>query len=487
MGLGSFGDRLANLRIGGARYNSPWTQVVILGFVAFCSVGMFSALSNLGAGGSQDTQLADTANGVLYGIFAISGPFAGSVSNILGPRATLSLGTIGYSIYVGGLWAYQIHGTRSFFIVSGAILGFTAALLWAAQGSIMMSYPLEKDKGRAFSIFWSIFQSGTLIGAAIALGIQAHSTLPAVSTGVYVAFLIIMLTAIFTSWLILPPTSVVRGDGTVVEIQKALSPREEFKGYAMLCKDWRMLALFPMFFSSNYFYAYQGAITANCFNGRTRALTSLLTGLGSIVGSIFIGMIFDYVPFKRRNRALVGCAAVLVLNILVWGGGIGFQVTFKRADGKFDWDWTNPKAHGPLVLLMSYYIADAAYQGLAYYTMSAMTNDPFKLARMAGYYKGVQSAGAAVSFGMDAVKTPFLTELLVSWLMLLISLPLCAFVLYKCRDTNYDVERVVHVEELEKSAIHGGALPAGHHTANTGAIEMTQDADKKDLPPQMTH
>jgi hypothetical protein len=49
------------------------------------------------------------------------------------------------------------------------------------------------------------------------------------------------------------------------------------------------------------------------------------------------------------------------------------------------------------------YIADAAYQGLAYYTMSSISNDPFKLARMAGYYKGVQSAGAAVSFGMDAV------------------------------------------------------------------------------------
>jgi hypothetical protein len=44
------------------------------------------------------------------------------------------------------------------------------------------------------------------------------------------------------------------------------------------------------------------------------------------------------------------------------------------------------------------------FQGLAYYTMSAMSNDPFKLARMAGYYKGVQSAGSAVSYGMDAVK-----------------------------------------------------------------------------------
>lgn len=30
--------------------NSPWTQVAILGFVTFCSVGMFSAIGGLGAG-----------------------------------------------------------------------------------------------------------------------------------------------------------------------------------------------------------------------------------------------------------------------------------------------------------------------------------------------------------------------------------------------------------------------------------------------------
>lgn len=50
------------------------------------------------------------------------------------------------------------------------------------------------------------------------------------------------------------------------------------------------------------------------------------------------------------------------------------------------------------------YVIDATFQGLAYYTMSSMTNDPFKLARMAGYYKGIQSAGSAVSFGMDSIK-----------------------------------------------------------------------------------
>jgi len=92
-----------------------------------------------------------------------------------------------------------------------------------------------------------------------------------------------------------------------------------------------------------------------------------------------------------------------------------------------------------------------------------ISNDPFKLARMAGYYKGVQSAGAAVSFGMDAVKTPYLTELLVSWMLVVFSLPLAAFVIYKLQDSNYETEGVIKVDDLDEQAVHDVALPAGHH------------------------
>ncbi|ORY59625.1 DUF895 domain protein [Pseudomassariella vexata] len=483
---------LAAIRVGPMRYNSPWAQVVILGFVTFCSVGMFSAISNLGAGGTQDTQLSDTANGILYGTFAIMGFFAGSVNNILGPRLTLSIGTTGYALYIGSLWCFQVNGTRWFLILAGGILGITAALLWAAHGSIMMAYPLEKDKGRSFSVFWTLFQMGTLIGSAITLGIQSHSTMPGVSTAVYVVFMIIMLTAIVTSWLLLPPHLVIRGDGTVVEIDDAITPRQEFKEFGKLFKDWRMIALFPMFFSSNYFYAYQGAITADLFNGRTRALVSLLTGLGSILGSIMIGLITDRLPFGRRKRALGGCAFVLFLNCLIWAAGLGFQVKFTRAStevlGKpIPWDWTVGVSAGPIILLMAYYIADAAYQGLAYYTMSSITNDPFRLARMAGYYKGVQSAGAAISFGMDAVKTAFLGEILVSWLLLLVSLPLCAWVLWGIRDTNYDIEGVTHVGAVPENKLGGVALPPGSHAAS--AVDGTPEVrlgSSKNAGPEIT-
>jgi predicted MFS family arabinose efflux permease len=99
-------------------------------------------------------------------------------------------------------------------------------------------------------------------------------------------------------------------------------------------------------------YAYQGAIVAHLFNGRTRALVSLLTGLGAIIGSIIIGFILDNLPFARRSRSLIGCAAVIAVVIISWAGGLAFQVTFTRTSEHPVWDWTSSGAAGPIVLFM---------------------------------------------------------------------------------------------------------------------------------------
>lgn len=46
--------------------------------------------------------------------------------------------------------------------------------------------------------------------------------------------------------------------------------------------------------------------------------------------------------------------------------------------------------------------------------------------RYAGFYKGVQSAGAAVSWQVDAHNAPLLSELIVNWTLVTISYPLLA-------------------------------------------------------------
>ncbi len=67
--------------------------------------------------------------------------------------------------------AYNIHHSASpFVITAGAILGLCAGLLWTAQGSLMLAYPTESEKGRFIGIFWSIFNLGAVVGASVALG-----------------------------------------------------------------------------------------------------------------------------------------------------------------------------------------------------------------------------------------------------------------------------------------------------------------------------
>jgi len=434
------------------------TQVVLVGLTCFGTVGMFSSVTNLGAGGLKNVPLSDTANGVLYGMFAITGLISGGINNLLGPRLTLFIGTLGYALYVGALWCYQTQGTGWFLILAGAILGFTAALLWSAQGSIMMSYPLEKDKGKAFGIFWAIFQFGALIGALIALAINIRSgQLSAVTTSTYIAFLVIIFLGIASAFLVLPPNRVVRPDGTLVKLQAYSSLRDELKGFIERFKDWRMLALAPMFFASNYFYAYQGAVNATYFNGRTRALNATLEGAGAIVGALLIGfLVLDGKWLSRRSRGFLGLGIVTVITIIVWAVGLSWQLTFTRNSVVHLIDYTEPAYKGKGALYFFYYFGDACYQALAYWIMSALTNDPFTLARFAGMYKALQSAGAAGSFGMDAVSTPLLNEHLASWLMMLVSFPLAGIVVYTIKETNYNDEEVVYaddmpVNDLEKS------------------------------------
>ncbi|KAH8997191.1 MFS general substrate transporter [Lactarius hatsudake] len=410
---------------------------------------MFSAVSNLGAGGLQDTALVDTANGVLYGMFALTGLISGGINNLLGPRLTLSIGSLGYSLYIGSLWCFQTQGTRWFVIFAGGVLGVSAALLWSAQGAIMMSYPLEKDKGKAFGIFWAIFQFGSFIGSVIALAINIRSgKLSDVSTATYLAFIIIMFIGTASTMLILPPGAIIRADGTLVKVQASSSVREELSNFIKVLKDKRIIMLIPMFFASNYFYAYQGAVNVYYFDGATRALNGTLEGAGAMIGALIIGFfILDGLPFRRRTRGFVGLAFVSITTIVVWSCALAWQVDFTRIP-RTKLHYTDSRYHAKGALYFFFFFGDACYQALAYWIMGAISNDPFTLARFTGFYKAIQSAGGAGSFGMDATSTPFLNELLASWCLMLVSFPLAGIVIWGIKDTSYTEEKTVYANDI---------------------------------------
>ena len=133
-----------------------------------------------------------------------------------------------------------------------------------------------------------------------------------------------------------------------------------------------------------------------------------------------------------------------------------------------------------MALIFSYQFYDALYQGLAYYIMGLFTNDPWKLARITGVYKGVQSAGGAIAFGLDSVATPFKIELLVASLLCFVSLPLAAWVVVHVPENTTEVEGQIMVDDVKATDVETMAVPAGHHLGKTtGDVRENDLVDEK--------
>jgi MFS family permease len=208
-----------------------------------------------------------------------------------------------------------------------------------------------------------------------------------------------------------------------------------------LRSDVYIVLLFPMFLASNWFYAYHFTeINGAYFNTRTRALNGVVYYIMQIVGAYVFGFALDIKGIRRTTRAKIAWAALFALIMIVWGCGYIFQKTYDRA-----WaadvnnpkkDWADAGFAGPFVLYMFYGFSDAAWQTCVYWFMGALTNNGRKLANFAGFYKGIQSVGSAVTWRMDDVGVPYSHMFASNWGLLIGSLVVALpVILWKVEDT----------------------------------------------------
>ncbi|KAA1470945.1 MFS general substrate transporter [Dentipellis sp. KUC8613] len=408
-------------------YAHPATQVAMLGFVCFMCPGAFNSLNGLGAGGQLDNSTSANANSALYATFAVTAFFAGSINNVLGPRFSLLLGSMGYALYIGSYLAVNMHPHAGpFVITAGALLGVTAGILWAGQGSLMLAYPIEDQKGKYIGIFWSIFNLGGVVGAAISLGNNFHSTvlcIDAVSNGTYIGFLVLAIIGVSIPLLMVDPSKMIRVDGTRVTPPRQPTWKTELYGlYIALKTDPLIVLLFPMFFASNWFYTWQfNEFNGALFNIRARSLNNLLYWLSQIVGSVSIGILLDQHQYRRRFRAFAGWTVLFIAVFVVHIWGYFYQKQYTRESIPPDSEKIDiyDKAYiGRVFLYIAFGILDSMWQTTAYWMMGAMSNDPAKLAYFAGFYKSIQSAGAAGVWRADAVKLPYMNIFISTWALL---------------------------------------------------------------------
>lgn len=427
---------------------SPWGQVWIISFVCFCLPGIYNALSGLGGSGQVDSSVAANGLVALLSVGAATGVFfAGPLISWIGPRLSLALGGWTYALYSGSLLNYNHKQNAAFIYGSAAILGLGANMIWIPEGTIMTSYVKDEDRGKAIAVFWMIFNLGGGIGALASLGLNFDNASSTVTDSTYVAFIVIMLFGWVLGAVCICNPAQLNAKYTGERISKVNRDHKEIFSFSKILdtakftfktlSNWKFLSFVPMFFYANVFYSYQqNSVNGMTFNIRTRSLNSALYWIAQMVGGFLIGFVLDLKYFKRGQRVVVGWIILFVTGMVIWGGGLRFQLwnDERIAKGFFqDLDFSDREAVGPMFLYIFYGMYDALWQGYCYWLMGYISNSPAESGILVGTYKTFQCTGGAMSYRINALDVKLMSQLALNWGLtggtLLIALPsaLCLF------------------------------------------------------------
>ncbi|KAH6607063.1 hypothetical protein Trco_003376 [Trichoderma cornu-damae] len=410
--------QLQQQRLSTWRCNSPFVQTIIVGFVLFCNPGTYLAITGLGAGGKQPQLIGivNKANVILYCLFGGSGILGGSIINKIGPRWALMVGATGYPIYAGSLWWID-RGQGSWFVLfGGAWLGLSAGLLWSTQGSYVTTcYPTEAEKGKYIATSWVLNAMGSVVGAAIVLGVTVDNTsVSGVPSSVYITFISLESFGLLVAGLLLDPSKLRRNDGRPIASFRPLPWHQELKALGLTALEPKMALITLSIYSSEMYLSLTGAFNAWYFNARTRSLANFCYWIFQVLGALAIAWVCDARMFgSRRRRAFAAGAFVAFVIGGTWIAMVSFLVVndIDRDEAPRAIDWTETtKFAGPFVTYMLFGACYPIFQNFHHWTYSTFSNEPHVLGRYSGYFKGFQAFGTATAFGIDTHGVQFIRE-----------------------------------------------------------------------------
>jgi hypothetical protein len=299
-----------------------------------------------------------------------------------------------------------------------------------------------------------------------------------VSDGTYVGFLVLTVLGACLAGTLVNAKDVVRADGTKVIVMKNPTWQTELYGlYKVFRTDPYIMFLFPMFFASNFFYAYHfNAVNGAYFSPRTKALNGTLYWTMQIIGACVFGYALDHEGIRRSLRARIAWVVLLALTMGIWGGGYVFQKGYTRESSSpksfHRTDWSDPGYIGPMFLYMSYGFYDAAFQTCVYWYMGSLTNNSRKLANFTGFYKGIQSAGGALMWSLDSHKISYMRMLAACWGVLagslVIGLPL---IMWKVHDHVTVEEDLTFSDETISDVVAPGSAAAAEAGVASSSVD----------------
>jgi MFS family permease len=425
----------------GGYFKSGEGQTVLLGlvflfvFMAYYMIQSYSAnLYGSVLGGNMET--------TLYAVFTVFCFPAPAICNKLGTRATMFLGILGYAALVATSLLYYLGAVGAWGVVAGGgVNGVGAALLWTAQGRLMLQYSDGKDAGRIFALFWSIFNASAVFGGLLTFAYFSSNSSDG-NVALFVIFLGLILVGACGALLLAPPEAVAEkrsfteedGGSPTNPLQDPLwsseggyssgvagllasdasPPRppdaevssaswvDELGGTLALFLEPRMARFTAIFFYTGFNQPYQLVTFGDRFF--TPPALGLATALffgAEVAGAFVSARVVDAAGKDDRSKAVTGYTVFFAVTTV--GYLLALLLELPRMQ---DPDHVPSKNSAwnvvPAGLAMALWgFADAQIQAQAYWQLGTVYTTGAKQARAVGFFKFVQSAGWCVGFALS--------------------------------------------------------------------------------------
>ncbi|KAJ4986812.1 DUF895 domain membrane protein [Stagonosporopsis vannaccii] len=408
-------------------YRSVLFQIVIVGLVAFCEPGIWTALNNLGAGGNASPFLNNAANALTYGLMSVGCFIAGGVSNKITAKWTLVIGAAFYTPYAAGLYCNNRYGNEWFMLLGAALCGIGASLLWASEAAIAVGYPEAEKRGRYVGIWMGIRQMGPLVGGAISLALNVKTKEKGkVTYTTYLGLVAISSLGAPFALLLSQPQKVNRSDGTKIPYMKKTDFKTEARAIWRQLRNPYMLLLIPVFLAGQFGVTYQYNYLTTYFTVRSRALAAFLTAVVGALANMFTGIILDLPQFSRpaKSRFVYVFVLITVTGSWTWNAIVQTKLTrmhiapsFDLGDGAF--------FNSAFTVYMCFRFFYEVLQTYVYWLMAEIkgARGDGDIARTTGILRSWESIGSTIAYAIGAVHIPNQTQMIVGFALWAFTVP----------------------------------------------------------------
>ncbi|CAG8368977.1 unnamed protein product [Penicillium salamii] len=400
-------------------YRSCLLQIILVGLVAFCEPGIWTALNNLGAGGNAKPFLNNAANALTYGLMSIGCFLAGGVTNKITAKWTLFIGAAFYTPYAAGLYCNNRYGNEWFLLLGAALCGIGASLLWASEAAIAVGYPEEEKRGRYVGIWMGIRQMGPLVGGAISLALNVGTSEKGkVTYTTYLGLVAISALGAPFALLLSQPQDVIRSNGTKIPYMKKTCFAIEARAIWKQLSNKYMLLLIPVFLAGQFGSTYQGNYLTTYFTVRSRALASFLTAVVGAAANIITGLILDVKSVSRENRSKGVYIFVLIFVTAAWTWNAIVETKLSRMADPPTFDLGDgPFFNSAFTVYMIFKFFYEVLQTYIYWLMAEIKGAQADgdIARTTGILRSWESIGSTIAYAVGATHWPNQNQMILGF------------------------------------------------------------------------